>query len=66
MGVALNEGGFERLEGSGGDGIACISNEAEEEMQIMERKQPQSENFAGAEQVAEVGAGKSGDVGVSG
>ena len=35
-------------------------------MQIMEGKQPQSEDFTGFEEVSEVGAGESGHMGVAG
>ena len=45
-----------------GDRIPRPGDEAQVEMQIVEGKQPQSEDFPRPEQVAEVGAGKSGDM----
>ena len=41
------------------------ADEAEVEMQIVEGKQPQSEDFPGPEEVADVGAGEAGDVRVA-
>jgi hypothetical protein len=60
--VSFDEGVFVVVEFSVRDGVPRAGDETHVEMQIVEGKQPQSEHFTGAKQVANVGSGESGDM----
>ena len=64
--VSSDEGFLVGIESSRRDGLSGPRDEAQVEMQIVEGKQPQTEDFTGFEEVSEVGSGESGHMGMAG
>lgn len=65
MVVALAEGGLEFSEGTGIDGLSRAAHQAKVKIKIMKRKQSQSQHFSRLEEMAEVGTGEVGQMGVA-